>query len=408
MIAYHSSSLADQRVGQTFLVDMPRNGLAGKGVDIMSISPVEYERRYAAIRALMKDEAIDCLLVVGLPDDFNRGNIRYITGSGRGGCCIFPGEGTPVLLAGINQSRSPKLGRTVSALEMLDVIGTTDNVKQALAELSRFDKGGRIGIIGTGCITVPMYLAIKEKFGERVVDAVGIFERVREIKSPEEIEKTRTAASIADRVYLMLKQMVRPGLSEYEIYGAVKKTIYEAGCEYSFDLIDAAGSSMNMSFFPTGDRLEVGGTLFLEITPAYEGYYAQLPVTLPVDSYSRHVSDMVKAWIEADGAAGRILCPGTRVKDLYHVLVDSVKASGFISPYRPGHAIGLDALDFWSITADSEKILKPGMVIAVHPSVMLELGSDGCGMGYTYLVTDTGAERLSKINLANQLIGNRS
>ena len=372
----------------------------------MSISSAEYKRRYAAIRELMRDEEMDCLLVFGLADDFNRGNIRYITGSGRGGCCIFPVEGVPVLLAGINQSKSPKMARTVGAAELLDIRETDDNVKQAVTELSRFSKGGHIGIAGAGCMPASLYTAVKDRFVDKTVDATGIFERVREIKSPEEIEKTRKAASIADSVYEILRRMVRPGLGEYEIYGAVKKTIYENGCEYSFDLIDAAGSSMNMSFFPTGDKLESRGTLFMEITPAYEGYYAQLPVTLPVDEYSPQVRDMVSAWAEADRAARAVLRPGTKVSDLYNVLIDTVKERGFISPYRPGHSIGLDALDFWSITGDSDKVLKAGMVVAVHPSVMLEFGSDACGMGYTYLITDTGAERLSKIDLAEELLGN--
>ena len=61
----------------------------------MSISLQEFERRYAAIRKAMEKERLDCLLVVGLNDDFNRGNIRYVTGLGRGGCCILPLEGKP-------------------------------------------------------------------------------------------------------------------------------------------------------------------------------------------------------------------------------------------------------------------------------------------------------------------------
>ena len=371
----------------------------------MSISLAEYRRRYAALRGTMKDEAIDCLLVFGLGDDFNRGNIRYITGSGRGGCCIFPAEGNPVWLTGINQSRSPKLPRTLDALELLDIRETGDSIKQTVMELSGFYGGGRIGIAGTGCIPATLYQAVRERFDEKLVEADRIFEQVRQRKSPEEIEKTRKAAAVADVVYTMLRQTVRPGLSEYEIYGAVKKTVYQQGCEYSFDLIDAAGSSMNMSFFPTGDKLEAGGTLFMEITPAYEGYYAQLPVTLPVGEYKPGVRDMVKAWAEADEAARKILRPGTRVSDLYQLLIDTVKEKGFISPYRPGHSIGLDALDFWSITGDSDKTLEEGMVLAVHPSVMLEFGGDGCGMGYTYLITNAGAERLSKIDLARELLG---
>ena len=48
----------------------------------MSISREEFERRYAGIRDKMEKDELDCLLVVGLSDDFSRGNIRYVTGSG--------------------------------------------------------------------------------------------------------------------------------------------------------------------------------------------------------------------------------------------------------------------------------------------------------------------------------------
>ena len=117
---------------------------------------------------------------------------------------------------------------------------------------------------------------------------------------------------------------------------------------------------------------------------------------------------MVSAWHEADTAVREILRPGAKVSDVYHLLINTVNERGFISPYRPGHSIGLDALDFWSITESSKKILKPGMVMAVHPSVLIEFGGDGCGMGYTYLITETGAERFSKIDLAAELLGSTS
>ena len=91
--------------------------------------------------------------------------------------------------------------------------------------------------------------------------------------------------------------------------------------------------------------------------------------------------------------------PGIKVSDIYHLLINSIHGQGFISPFRPGHSIGLDVLDFWSIVESNPYILKPGMIIAIHPSVMLEKGGDACGMGYTYLITDTGAEKLSKVDL---------
>jgi Xaa-Pro aminopeptidase len=371
----------------------------------MSISKHEFQRRHKAIQKLMETDGLDSLLVIGRGDDFSRGNIRYITGSGRGGCCIVPREGPPFFLTGLRQSTSPKLRVTMSAIELLELRETAQPTEEAIKVLSRLDKGNKIGIIGMDCISVPMYLAIKEAFSERAVDKTGMFEPLRTIKSAEEIENTRRAAAIADTVFHHLREIIRPGLSEYEIYGTVKKINYEMGCEYSFDLIDGAGATMNMSFYPTTDKLEANGTLFMEITPSYDGYYAQLPVTIPVVEYPPHVRQMASAWKEADKATRPLLRPGTKVSDVYHMLVNTVRKQGFISPLRPGHAIGLDALDFWSITEDNHRVLAAGMVLAVHPSVFQELGGDGCGMGYTYLITESGCEKLSKIDLAKELLG---
>ncbi len=348
----------------------------------------------------MKRDGLDCLLVYGLADDFNRGNIRYVSGSGRGGCCIFPLEGRPVFLIGPGQSTSPKIGKTVEAFELLDLRETDNHDGQAVKELSRFYRGNGVGVVGTNCVSVPVYLAVRERFRDKLVDSVKIFENLRSVKSAEEIEKMRVAAAAADDVYTMLRNLVRPGLSDFEVYGQVKRVIYEKGCEYSFDLIDASGSRLNMTFWPTGERLKENNSLFMEITPAYDGYYAQLPVTLPVGEYPPEIKKMVSVWERANEAALMILKPGTRVSDLYHALVDTVQENGYISPLRPGHSIGLDALDFWSITGSSDLILEPGMTLAVHPSIMTELGGDACGMGYTYLITETGAERFSKIELA--------
>ncbi len=370
----------------------------------MPISTQEYERRYSAVRAAMKTAGFDRLLVAGLSDDFNRGNIRYLTGSGRGGVCVFPISGKPVLLVNPNQTLSPKLPNTIEATALLDLRETAEPAKQAVAELERLDHGQKIGFVGINAIQVPVYLAVQAKFGAKLVDVNEFLRPLRDIKSAEEIEKLRSAAAVADRVYRRLREIVKPGLSEYAIYGEVKKVIYESGCEYSFDLLDAAGSHMNMAFFPTVDKLEANGTLFMEISPAFQGYYAQLPVTLPVGAYLPHVHKMVEAWHKSDERTRPFLKPGAKASDIYKMLVETIIQNGFISPLRPGHSVGLDILDFWSFTDSNPTVLKPGMVVAVHPCVMTKIGGDGVGLGYTYLITEKGAERFSQVDLASELL----
>jgi Xaa-Pro aminopeptidase len=358
----------------------------------MSISLNEYNRRYAAIREWMKDNNVDCILAAGRPDNFNRGNIRYLTGLGNGGYCFFPLEGRPVLLVNRKAEFSSRPNLPVRFSENPNPqIGVIKGI-------TRYDQGNNIGIIGMEN-SDPVLLDLKASLSARLIDATPIFSQLRLIKSPEEIENMKTAAWIADKVFYMLQDLIRPGLSDFTIYGEVKKLIYSLGCEYSMELIDADGARMNMKFTPVGDRLSAGGTLFLEITPAYEGYYAQLPVILPVVNPAPHLRKIAAVWKEAIQAGIDMLKPGTRVSDLYTVMLNKVRDSGYISPFRPGHALGLDAIDFWSITDSNDTLLQPGMTLALHPCVLQEMGGDGIGMGYTYLITETGAERFSKVDL---------
>jgi Xaa-Pro aminopeptidase len=359
----------------------------------MSISQSEINRRYTAIREWMRKNEAGCLLVAGKADNFNRGNIRYLTTLGNGGYCLFPLSGTPLLTTGRKAEYLSRPGLPVELRE------TGDPLKTVKQELPLLAGGQKIGIIGLSDPSDPFYLSVKEQFGARLIDATPIFEQLRLIKSPEEIEKMRMSAWIADKVFYKLQEIIRPGLSDYEIYGEVKRLIYSLGCEYSMELIDADGARMNMKFNPVGDRLSADGTLFMEITPAYDGYYGQLPVVMPVVSPPAYLRQMFKVWVQAHKAGESLLKPGTRVGDICRVMLNTVREGGFISPFRPGHALGLDAIDFWSLTEDNNTLLKPGMTLAVHPPVLREMGGDGIGMGYTYLITESGFERFSKVEL---------
>ncbi|MBN1190396.1 MAG: aminopeptidase P family protein [Dehalococcoidales bacterium] len=358
----------------------------------MSISKAEFDRRYGAIRDWMKSNSVDCIVVSGKPDNFNRGNIRYLTGLGNGGYCLFPPEGRPVLLVG---RKAEFLSRPDLPVELSEHPNPQIGI---IKGLNRYDQGHRIGTIGMET-SDPVLLDLKASLGNRLIDATPIFSQLRLIKSPEEIEKMRTAAWIADKVFYMVQDLIRPGLSDFVIYGEVKRLIYSLGCEYSMELIDANGARMNMKFTPVGDTLSADGTLFMEITPAYDGYYAQLPVIFPVVYPAPNLRKIAAVWKQALQAGIDMLKPGTRVSDLCNVMWNKVKEGGYLSPFRPGHALGLDAIDFWSITDSNETVLQPGMTLAVHPCVLQEMGGDGIGMGYTFLITETGAERFSRVDL---------
>jgi Xaa-Pro dipeptidase len=269
-----------------------------------------------------------------------------------------------------------------------------DPPRQLTEQVSRFDRGKRIGIVGLAFISAPAYLSLKEKFGARLLDATWIFRDLRLVKSSEEVENIRTAAEIADETYEAVRDMIRPGIRDFEIYGEVKRTVYAMGCEYSMEFIDAQGAKINF-FNPRGNVLEENGTLALEITPAFRGYHGQLAMTLPVRDYPPHIKPLLPVWREALQAGVEALKPGARFCDVYRKVTDVVHAHGYRSHARCGHSVGLDPLDFCALSNDDTTEIKKNMTLALHPCVALE-GGEGIGMGYTYLITTSGAQKLGK------------
>lgn len=367
----------------------------------MAISSQEFERRHQGIRDAMKKEGIDALVISGRDEIFSRGHIRYVADFGASGYIVFPLEGKPIYHVHPVYAASPKTGRGFALRDYVDIRTHVDgaygrdpaaNVLSALAE---YDGDGRIGLVGPNDIGIAVYKAVNERYGDRLVDATHILRNERLVKSEEMLASMWTSAQIADEVGTMLIEMARPGVTDYEIYGAVKKHIYDRGCEYSFEVIDAEGAAFNFTGYPLGGTLEDGGTLFMEVTPAYNGVFAQLPFSLLIGSPGRDLLAMKDAWKAGFERGEAMLRPGTRVGDLSKAMKETINGLGYATPYAQGHAIGLDVVDGWPIGDAIDVVLEPGMTMALHPCATVSPGGDGYTSGYTYVITEDGAERLS-------------
>jgi Xaa-Pro aminopeptidase len=345
----------------------------------------------------MDRAGLDSLVIAGRGDHMSRGNIRYVTGYGPiigPQYCVFPLECNPVFIA----RNTPFLATLRERDWELRYTLTSDPHAEVQDLVKSFDAGNGTGIVGLTDISVPLYLALRERFKDRLVDATWIFRQMRTVKSPEEIDKMRVSASVADAVFDSLTDLARPGASDYEIFGEVRNIIHQLGCEYSMELINADGTRLNL-FYPTGNTLDADATLSVEITPAYEGYFTQLPVTLPVGELPTSVRAMIPVWQEALDRATSLLRPGTKASDLHRAMMEPILEAGYVAPWRCGHAIGLDVIDFWGVDEANETILEPGATLTLHPGLLADSLEEGFAMGYTYAVTSTGHEKLNRVKL---------
>jgi Xaa-Pro aminopeptidase len=368
----------------------------------MGMSLQERDRRYFAIRELMRKDNLDCLVIASRDTYSTRGNTRYVTNHGNDfgeEVVVFPIEGDPSIIA--SAIRGPAIKRGGWVHNLIPISNTSEQVEAVKQELSHFDRGNKIGIVGMTYISVPVYLAVEAECSKRVVSADKEFAELRAVKSSEEIDKMRASALIADKAFTHIKDMLRPGLTDYKLYGEAKGLIHEMGCDYSMEF---------MTGLPYGRVIGANQMLVFEFTPAYEGYYTQLSVTLPVGEYPADIQRLIPVWKEAFRAGVDNLRPGKKVSDVQHAVSTAIREQGYTSiAHRSGHSIGLDAIDSWEIIASETTELKPGMTAVFHPAVVDErrgigfLEPDGIYFlgGYTYLITNEGAEKLNKVDFVS-------
>ncbi len=363
----------------------------------MTLSLEERDRRYAAIRRAMADEGIGTLIVAGRDGYFARGNVRYVTSYGICALdqyCVFPLDGPPCLI--IWRGHTPTVRRHCWIEEIYD---TLDARTTLLEQLRARDDGSLVGLVGLNDIPVPIYLALSELLGARLVDAGQLLRRLRAVKSDEEIRMIESAAHVGTSALLTIRDLVRPGVTDFEIYGELKRAIHAGGCEYSMEFVDAYRSEISV-FNPVGEELVAGGNFTVEITPAYEGYYAQLVSTLPVGEPTSRVDELNDVWREAMLAGRAAVRPGNRARDVYEAITSPILDAGFDMPSRCGHALGLDVNDGFGLVPDEGIELEPGMTLVIHPNLVDPATDEGVMYGSMHVVTETGMRELHDFPVA--------
>jgi Xaa-Pro aminopeptidase len=203
-------------------------------------SKAEYERRYHNIRAMMRERDLDCLLIIGGSAAYGRlwFNIRYVTNmigkAEMANYCFFPKEGEPAVvtrpghsLAGGMLARTAVRNIVVGAPSVLGAI--VDEVKRR-----GYDKG-RIGIV-----EYDPYTSIPknhwEFFTANLAEAEFVFVTkefiaLRLLKSAEEIQCLERSAELGDTGLRAMRERIRPGMTEGEVFGIVHEAVMKGGGE---------------------------------------------------------------------------------------------------------------------------------------------------------------------------------
>jgi Xaa-Pro dipeptidase len=233
----------------------------------------------------------------------------------------------------------------------------------------------------------------------------AILARLRQIKTPKEIEILRTLSRIADQGISDSYEAVRAGMTEMDLAGILSRRMYELGADHFKLMIVATGErSIFPNVGPSHRALEVGDVCRVEIFPTLDGYHAGVCRTAYVEKPPAQAEQIWAKLTECKYLLLDAIKPGADTRAIYDLYLGKLRELDLQPISFIGHGIGLHLHEDPYLGPTESQPLEPGMVIAIEP-LSLETGY-GFGMQNKdmILVTDTGCELLSTHTNTDRLI----
>jgi Xaa-Pro aminopeptidase len=274
--------------------------------------------------------------------------------------------------------------RARAKIQATRIVATDDLLKPLATEIGKFSQEGMTGV---GLDVLPNRMATG------VIDAIGrepdkideAFYAATAPKTDAEVEYARKASWIAERAYERLLAVARPGMRECDLAVDLNLHMRSLGANDIFLLMNGLPRAKGVAS-SSARPLERGDIILAEITPSYEGQFAQICRTAIVGEPSNVARDKYALVVQAMEAGIDAVRPGIHVSDICAAIDSVLRANGYGDycgpPYnrRRGHGLGCGSAAPGSITMENNTLVEENMVFVVHPNQFIpETGYLLCG-----------------------------
>ena len=286
--------------------------------------------------------------------------------------------------------------RQVSAYEVTEVSGTLE------ARLGERMKA--LGIaraaFDPGVLTVRQADELKKSFEGELVPQPSLLSRIRQIKTPEEIEKIRAASQLAENAMLDRIDAIEAGVTEREWAARLEYEFKRRGASgASFDTIALFGPRSSLPHGMPGEKaLTSGDMVLVDCGCVLDGYCSDLTRTYVFDKIPGSWFEEIYAAVLAAQEAGlQAIRPGVPCVEADAAARQVIQDAGFGSHFGHGlgHGVGVEVHEAPRLNKESAAILETGMVVTVEPGIYLpDMG--GVRIEDLVAVTDSGCDVLTR------------
>jgi len=257
---------------------------------------------------------------------------------------------------------------------------------------------GRSAGYGENCREMLMHY-LKSAGAEDIRSAETLCDDMRMIKDPEEQAIMREGAALNDAAMADAKNFIRPGVTTSMIEDRIAEFGLKQGAtDLSFN-ISVAAAKWEKGFLAPNEPITEGTSIAFDLGFIYKGYATDFGRSLYVGTAPNEVklaySDLTAAHLHML----RGIRPGvTTTEDVGRLTAEGFgeKLDRFCHARARGHQIGLECHENPLINAGDDRPLLPGMIFCAEPFVMNREKGYYVRMEDMILVTDAGAESLTK------------
>lgn len=288
-----------------------------------------------------------------------------------------------------NTVKSSQVVMFSNPFETINNFISANNIKEILLESDK--------------ITVSAFKTMQKEIKAELISDDKLSELIKDlriIKSADEIEKLKIAQNIAEKAYLEVLNMVKPGVTERQIALELEYLMKKYGAEkIAFDLITVTGKKTSLPHgVPSDVEVRNGDFVTFDIGAVYEGYHSDMTRTIAVGEVSDKQKEIYSIVLKSHLAGLDAVKAGVSGFDVDKVCRDIIKDAGYgeFFGHGTGHGVGLEIHEEPRVSPKGETILKSGMIITVEPGIYLP-DEFGVRIEDTVLVTDNGFETFAHI-----------
>lgn len=349
------------------------------------IDKLEFKKRRQDLRKLMNQQNID--VVVAYSDDratFGQQYTRYFFNYQphfEPACAIIPLEGESCIVTGPECEELVFNSSYCENVKIADVFTHPDeeypyhqilSFFKILKLLTKFKKNKKItiGLAGSEMLPYKYWKEIKDISKSKIIEANSIIEKLRTIKSEQEIKVIKYAYKIAQRGIQKGIEVINEGMTERELAAEIEYEMRKLGSEgMGIDTIVGSGKINTHSIITrtTSKKLKKGEHVLLTIAPRYEGYHGAIGRVVAIGKINEKIVQAYEVAIKAQNEVIKFLKPGTKGKDLDNIARNVCKEYNLEKyfAYSGIHSLGVSEFEPPIMTSWNNITLKKNMILSV-------------------------------------------